>query len=116
MVSSDSQASQRSHQNFASVKCFNYSQSDEETQENDAITFQRDQKIEKEISILANLLSSKDSVKACGKFKTAKFWSDHREEMTNLFELQIILLNIPSTSSFIERFFSLSGIICDERR
>ena len=91
MVSSDSQASERSHQNFASVKCFNYSQSDDETQEINAITFQRDQKIEIEIYILAILLSSKDTDKACDKFKTVKFWSGHLEEMPNLFELQIIL-------------------------
>ena len=36
--------------------------------------------------------------------------------MPHLFELQIILLNLPATSSFIERFFSISGIVCDVRR
>jgi hypothetical protein len=36
--------------------------------------------------------------------------------MPNLFDLQIILLNLPATSSFIERFFSISGIVCDVRR
>ena len=36
--------------------------------------------------------------------------------MPNLFELQVILLNLPATSSFIERFFSLSGIVCDIKR
>jgi len=36
--------------------------------------------------------------------------------MPQLFDLQIILLNIPASSSFIERFFSLSGIVCDSRR
>ena len=36
--------------------------------------------------------------------------------MPKLFDLQIILLNIPASSSFIERFFSISGIVCDSRR
>ncbi len=30
--------------------------------------------------------------------------------------MKLILLNIPASSSFIERFFSISGIVCDVRR
>ena len=36
--------------------------------------------------------------------------------MPNLFDLQLILLNIWASSAFIERFFSISGIICDIKR
>ena len=36
--------------------------------------------------------------------------------MPILYRLQQVLLNIPATSSFIERFFSISGIVCDIRR
>ena len=36
--------------------------------------------------------------------------------MPNLFKLTVILLNIKSSSAFIERYFSISGIICDKRR
>ena len=47
---------------------------------------------------------------------TAAFWSENKDDLPKLFELQIILLNIPATSSFIERFFSICGIVCDARR
>ena len=36
--------------------------------------------------------------------------------MPILYQLQQVLLNIPATSSLIERFFSISGIVCDIRR
>jgi len=36
--------------------------------------------------------------------------------MPYLYELQLLLLNIPASSSFIERFFSISGIVCDVKR
>ena len=36
--------------------------------------------------------------------------------MPKLFDLQNILLKIPASSSFIERFFSIAGIVCDIKR
>ena len=35
--------------------------------------------------------------------------------MKTLFDLAIIWENIPSTSAQIERFFSITGIICDKK-
>jgi hypothetical protein len=45
-----------------------------------------------------------------------EFWKENQREIPILFELQLILLNIPETSSFIERFFSIAGIVCDIKR
>jgi hypothetical protein len=45
-----------------------------------------------------------------------RFGNNNEKNMPKLFELQIILLNISSTSSFIERFYSISGIVCEIRR
>ena len=39
-----------------------------------------------------------------------------QKDISNLFDLQLILLNIWASSAFIERFFSVSGIICDIKR
>ena len=39
-----------------------------------------------------------------------------QKDIHNLFDLQLILLNIWASSAFIERFFSVSGIICDIKR
>jgi hypothetical protein len=47
---------------------------------------------------------------------TTKFWEQNRNKMPKLHDLQIILLNIPSSSAFIERYFSISGIVSDVRR
>jgi hypothetical protein len=44
------------------------------------------------------------------------FWKAHRVHLPHLFKLAIILLNIKSSSAFIERYFSISGIVCDKRR
>ena len=38
---------------------------------------------------------------------TLEFWKEHRIEMPNLFNLQIKLLNISASSSFIERLKDL---------
>ena len=112
-----SQVSNKTQDNFASMSCYNYSQqSSEASQENEAFIFKRDKELQKEISFLTELLGDKKRIQSYAAKKTAKFWTDFKSEMPNLFELQIILLNCPATSSFIERFFSLSGIVCDIRR
>jgi len=36
--------------------------------------------------------------------------------MPKLFDLFLKLSNIPSTSTGVERFFSISGLVCDKRR
>jgi hypothetical protein len=38
-----------------------------------------------------------------------EFWIKHEDELPNLFKLAIILLNIQSSSSSVERFFSICG-------
>ena len=36
-------------------------------------------------------------------------------EIPNLYELAIILLNVQLSSAFIERFFSVCGVVCTRR-
>ena len=33
------------------------------------------------------------------------FWTEHKKDLAYLFELQLILLNIRASSSFVEGFF-----------
>jgi hypothetical protein len=47
---------------------------------------------------------------------TTDFWKKNLEKMEKLSELQVILLNISASSAFIERFFSISGIVNDVKR
>ncbi|RNA17621.1 hypothetical protein BpHYR1_048959 [Brachionus plicatilis] len=39
------------------------------------------------------------------------FWNKYGKELPNLYSLTLRLSSIPSTSAFVERFFSLTGII-----
>ena len=45
-----------------------------------------------------------------------QFWNSFNNQMPNLTELALILLNIPSSSAFIERVFSIPWAICEQRR
>ena len=43
---------------------------------------------------------------------TTKFWKEQMKELPTLSRLAFILLNIPSSSAFIERFYSICGNVC----
>jgi hypothetical protein len=49
-------------------------------------------------------------------FTTKSFWEKYEIKMPNLFELALLLTHIPPSSSFIERFFSVCGIVKDKRQ
>ena len=76
--------------------------------------YKRDKEIDTEILHYSTLLADQNVLKS--NKPTSIFWQEHRKEMPKLFELSIILLNISSTSAFIERFFSISGIVSENRR
>jgi hypothetical protein len=50
------------------------------------------------------------------RLSTTDFWKKHKAKMAKLFELQVILQNKSGSSAFIERFFSISGIVKDVKR
>ena len=52
----------------------------------------------------------------CHNKTTAFFWKTYGRELSHLRKLALILLNIPSASSFIERHYSLCGAVCEKRR
>jgi hypothetical protein len=43
--------------------------------------------------------------------KTKEFWRIHKKELPHLYSLYLRLLSIPASSAFIERYFSITGII-----
>jgi hypothetical protein len=49
------------------------------------------------------------------KFTSHQFWFKYESKFKLLSQLALILLNIPSSSAFIERFFSICGVICNKR-
>ena len=46
---------------------------------------------------------------------TSNFWLKNKSKMPYLAKLATILINIPSSSAFIERFYSLTGNVCQVR-
>jgi hypothetical protein len=46
---------------------------------------------------------------------TPKFWEENKDKYEHLHKTATILLNIPASSAFIERYFSVCGIISNNR-
>jgi hypothetical protein len=69
-------------------------------------------KLKKEKDLFVNLLQESDlkSIK-----QASKFWKTHSKLFPNISHVALIIKNIASNSSFLERFFSLSGGVCDEQ-
>lgn len=44
-----------------------------------------------------------------------KFWLEEKKKLPKLFQVATILLNISASSAYVERFFSICGIICHQR-
>ena len=65
--------------------------------------------LEKEILKLADILAQAEKLK---DITNRKFWNKYMDEMPRLARLALVLLNISVSSAFIERFFSICGIIC----
>lgn len=65
--------------------------------------------LEKEILILADILAQAEKLK---DITNRTFWNEYMDEMPRLARLALVLLNLSVSSAFIERFFSICGIIC----
>ena len=43
------------------------------------------------------------------------FWNENKKKLPNLFNAACFLLTVPASSAFVERFFSICGVICKKR-
>ena len=75
--------------------------------------FKIEVELEKEIKILTDILSKPDALR--GIKSNIVFWSKYKTQMPRLSRLALVLLNINVSSAFIERFFSICGIICKKQ-
>jgi hypothetical protein len=48
--------------------------------------------------------------------KITNYWLQNQSKFRKLSELYFLLNSIPASSAYIERFFSISGIVCDQKR
>ena len=58
---------------------------------------------------------TKEILKSNFEMSTSSFWKQNAKRLPNLYNLAITLLNIQASSAFVERFFSICGVICTKR-
>jgi hypothetical protein len=68
-----------------------------------------------QIEINAFRVKIKNELSNANSTTTKLFWQNNALEFSSLKEIAIILLNIQSSSAFIERFFSICGVVCTRR-
>ena len=69
-----------------------------------------------EVENLRKLLLRNNSKLINETTSSKEFWIKNKKTFPKIYELALILLNINSSSAFIERFFSICGFIQDKRR
>ena len=80
---------------------------------NNIFIFQKNQEILKEINEYARLISNREFV--MNTESSSSFWNNNCKEFPILNNLFLALSTINSTSAFVERLFSICGIIRDKR-
>jgi hypothetical protein len=72
----------------------------------------REERFKSEIEKLREILiENKYSI----KINNCEFWRKYERHLPELYKLAIILCNIQSSAAFIERFFSICGVVCKKR-
>jgi hypothetical protein len=69
--------------------------------------------LDEEISVFSSLLKERKLKET--SFSNRQFWMNQIHKLPNLCKLSLILSNIQCSSAFIERYFSICGIICKKR-
>jgi hypothetical protein len=78
-----------------------------------ALQFQKEEEIKEEVKKFSKLIMQQNFEKK--NLSSIKFWQDKKIEFPHLATLFIILNSINASSAFIERFFSICGIIATQR-
>lgn len=73
--------------------------------------FSLQEEIKKERIDFLNFIQDQTVIGKC----TKSFWSEYGEKFPRLRQVALILFSIPASAAFIERFFSICGLVCDKR-
>ena len=68
--------------------------------------------VQNEVSLFRKLLIDEDMLGE-NSISTRRFWMQYKSQLPNLFSLTKKLLNVQASTAFVERFFSICGIICN---
>lgn len=71
----------------------------------------KEKDLENEVAKFLNILNSRPLKQFTS---TTSFWYDRRTKLPNLYELSLMLLNIPAISAYIERYFSICGKMSED--
>jgi hypothetical protein len=84
------------------------------SQNNLANLFHLNQETADEVESYSNLIKDKNFIETCEN--SPDFWIKNAEKYPILYKTALVLCSINSSSAFIERFFSICGVINDCRR
>ena len=76
--------------------------------------FHLNQEVADEVKRYSNLIKDKNFIESCEN--SPDFWINNAENYPILYKTALVLCSINSSSAFIERFFSICGVINDCRR
>ena len=79
----------------------------------DTLRRKKIKEVEEEVGHISTFVASREFRKT--KCSTKQFWQKNQMRFPHLSKLVRVLLNIPSSSAFIERFFNICGVICKKR-
>ncbi len=68
-----------------------------------------------ELEINALRLKVKDQIFIENPISTKLFRQKNALQLPNLYEIALVLLDVQAFSAFIERFFSICGVVCSRR-
>ena len=74
--------------------------------------FSIENSIENERENFVNILKNHNFT---NKTRYDEFWFGKRKELPHLYNLCLMLYNIPSSSAYVERFFSICGVVNRKR-
>ena len=78
-----------------------------------ALVFKKEQEINSEIIKFTDLITAENFKRTL--LSSNEFWKDKKRDFPHLCTLFLILNSIGASSAYIERFFSICGIICTQR-
>ena len=81
------------------------------THESKQFKFESD--LDKEIVFFSDFFTSRDTLKSIKN--TKQFWLKHKINMPILYTFALMVMTISASSAYIERFFSVSGIVCTNK-
>lgn len=94
----------------ADVVCYSTLYEEESVNNDEALTIKFEEDLDKEISAYREYFINRDVIRSVTK--TKHFWLKNQIVLPILFSFAIRVMNIAISSAYIERYFSVCGVVC----